>query len=110
MVAPSTEEPSRMSDQMMKLADAYTRTGRNGNLYQVAYLANLKLLIFPVHDPQPDGPSHTLFVTPRPLRQNQRLSAPSPRSAGAAVLAGAGHGTEPLAVEPIPPGGDEVPW
>jgi hypothetical protein len=72
----------RMADQMMKLADAYTRTGGNGNVYQVAYLANLKLLIFPVHDPQPDGPSHTLFVTPRPPRQDQRSSAPSPRSAG----------------------------
>jgi hypothetical protein len=59
-----------MSDQMMKLADAYTRIGRNGNVYQVAYLAHLKLLIFPVHDPQPDGPSHTLFLVPRPPRQD----------------------------------------
>jgi hypothetical protein len=99
-----------MSDQMMKLADAYTRTGRNGNLYQLACLSNLKLLIFPVHDPQPDGPSHTLFVTPRPPRQDPRSSAPSPRFTGTAVLTGAGRGTEPLAIEPIPPGGDEVPW
>jgi len=98
-----------MSDQMMKLADAYTRTGRNGNVSQVAYLASLKLLIFPVHDPQPDGPSHTLFLVPRPLRQDQRSSPPS-RSAGAGVLAGARRSPEPAAIEPIPPDGDEIPF
>jgi hypothetical protein len=99
-----------MSDQMMKLADVYTRTPRNGNTYQVAYLANLKLLIFPVHDPQADGPSHTLLLVPRPPRQAQRSESSRSAGPGAAVLAGAGRSPEPLDTTPIPPGGDEVPW
>jgi hypothetical protein len=120
---------------MLKLADVYTRTSRNGNVYLTAYLGGLKLLIFPVHKPEADGPSHTAFLAPRPPSQDRpardaergvatgeaineradtwsrdQLSSSPPSGAGAGVLAGAGRAADPLTIEPIPDGGDDLPF
>ena len=60
-----------MSDTLMKAADLYSKTSRGtGNReYLVGYLGGLKVLIFRVNNPEPDGPTHTLFVTARPERK-----------------------------------------
>ena len=79
-----------MSDQLLKACDLYAKTSRGpGNReYWVGYLGSLKILIFRNHNAEPDGPSHALFLTPRPPRQEGRQASLLPSV-------------------PVPPGGDE---
>jgi hypothetical protein len=62
-----------MSDQLLKACDLYTRTSRGpGNReYLVGYLGGVRVVILRIHDPQPDGPTHTLFFTARKARQDR---------------------------------------
>jgi hypothetical protein len=60
-------------DRLLKACDLYARTSRGTGQreYLVGYLGGVKVLIFKVHDPQADGPSHTMFYAerkPRPER------------------------------------------
>jgi hypothetical protein len=70
-----------VSDQLLKAADLYTKASRGtGNReYLVGYLGGLKVLIFRVHDPQADGPTHTMFFTARPPRQEWPPAAEAAR-------------------------------
>jgi hypothetical protein len=59
-----------VTDQLLKACDLYAKTGRGpGNReYLVGYLGGVKVLIFRVNDPQPDGPTHTMFYAERKPR------------------------------------------
>jgi hypothetical protein len=61
-----------MNDQLLKACDLYARTSRGpGNReYLVGYLGGVRVVIFRVNNPQPDGPSHTLFFAERKPRQD----------------------------------------
>ena len=68
-----------MSDPLVKACDLYPRTSRGpgDREYWVGYLGGLKVLVFQNHNPQPDGPSHALFLTARPPRQEKSQPQPS---------------------------------
>jgi hypothetical protein len=61
-----------MTDQLLKACDLYARTSRGPGQreYWVGYLGGVRVVIFRVHDPQPDGPTHTLFFAERKPRQD----------------------------------------
>jgi hypothetical protein len=52
-----------MTDQLLKACDLHAKTscGPGNREYLVGYLGGVKILTFKVHDPQPDGPTHTMF-------------------------------------------------
>ena len=68
-----------MTDPLVKACDLYPRTSRGpgDRQYWVGYMGGLKVLIFRNHNPQPDGPSHALFITARPPRQEKPQPQPS---------------------------------
>jgi hypothetical protein len=99
---------------LIKVADAWekTRRGNDAGTYIVAVAGGMKFLLLRKNRAAENGSTWTLFVTERTPRQDQRRSSESSRPAGpgAGVLAGAARATEPLVVEPIPRGGDEIPF
>ena len=74
----------------MKACDLYPRTGRGAGEreYWVGYLGGLKVLVFKYHNPTEDGPTHAMFLTARPPKQEPKR----------------------IATDPIPDGGDEIPF
>jgi hypothetical protein len=78
----------------------------------VAVAGGMKFLLLRKNREAENGSTWTLFVTERTQRQDQRVSESTrPAGDGAGWLAGVGRHSEPLVVEPIPPGGDpDVPW
>ena len=63
----------------LKGCDLYPGTSRGpgDREYMAGYLGGLKVLIFKNHNPPPDGPSHALFITGRPPRQEKPPPLPS---------------------------------
>jgi hypothetical protein len=76
-----------MTDQLLKACGLYSKTSRGaGNReYLVGYLGGMKILIFKVHDPQAAGPTHSLFFTARPPRQERPPAHDAQRGATTAA-------------------------
>jgi hypothetical protein len=80
-----------MTDPLVKACDLYPRTSRGAGdrEYWVGYLGGLKVLIFKNHNPQPDGPTHSLFIAARPPRQEK--TADTEEHPGAPASAAPSH-------------------
>jgi hypothetical protein len=70
-----------MADQLLKACDLYAKTSRGpGNReYMVGYLGGVRVVIFRVHAPQPDGPTHTMFFAERKPRPERPQAADAHR-------------------------------
>jgi hypothetical protein len=64
-----------MTDALSKACDLYSRTSRGpGNReYWAGYLGGIRVVIFRVNNPQPDGPTHTMFLAERKPRPERRV-------------------------------------
>jgi hypothetical protein len=104
-----------------------TSRGPGNREYMVGYLGGVRVVIFRVHDPQPDCPTHTMFLrraSPDKIArlETPNVAAPATRPYPSAPMSSrVDHPQAQLWPEssapracPIrrrcPEGGDEVPW
>jgi hypothetical protein len=70
-----------MSDELLKACDLYAKTSRGVGQreYMIGYMGAAKVLIFKVHDPKTDGPTHAMFFAERKPRQERRPASEAER-------------------------------
>jgi hypothetical protein len=66
-----------MSDTLLKACDLFTRTSRGPGQreYLTGVMGGVQVLVFRVHDPRPNGPTHTMFYAARKPRQERPTQA-----------------------------------